>query len=50
MQNPQCEVQNLGGERTVIQLKSAVIGAGFVGRAHIEALRRLGVPIIARTC
>ena len=30
----------------MIQLKSAVIGAGFVGRAHIEALRRLGVPIM----
>ncbi len=27
-------------------LQSAVIGAGFVGRAHIEALRRLGVPIL----
>ena len=28
------------------QLQSAVIGAGFVGRAHIEALRRLGVPVL----
>src|SRR5215469_1768001 len=27
------------------QLRAAVIGAGFVGRAHIEALRRLAVPI-----
>jgi predicted dehydrogenase len=27
------------------QLQSAVIGAGFVGRAHVEALRRLGVPV-----
>src|SRR5919108_93911 len=26
-------------------LRAAVIGAGFVGRAHIEALRRLGVPV-----
>jgi predicted dehydrogenase len=26
-------------------LQAAVIGAGFVGRAHIEALRRLAVPI-----
>ena len=27
------------------ELKAAVIGAGFVGRAHVEALRRLSVPI-----
>jgi predicted dehydrogenase len=27
------------------QLQAAVIGAGFVGRAHIDALRRLGIPI-----
>jgi predicted dehydrogenase len=27
------------------ELQAAVIGAGFVGRAHIEALRRLGIPI-----
>lgn len=27
------------------ELKAAVIGAGFVGRAHVEALRRLNVPI-----
>jgi predicted dehydrogenase len=29
----------------VAQLKAAVIGAGFVGRAHIEALRRLAIPV-----
>ncbi len=28
-----------------MNLRAAVIGTGFVGRAHIEALRRLGVPI-----
>ncbi|HKN34176.1 MAG TPA: Gfo/Idh/MocA family oxidoreductase [Terriglobales bacterium] len=27
------------------KLRAAVIGAGFVGRAHIEALRRLGMPV-----
>ena len=26
-------------------LRAAVIGPGFVGRAHVEALRRLGVPV-----
>ena len=27
------------------ELRAAVVGAGFVGRAHIEALRRLGITI-----
>jgi predicted dehydrogenase len=28
-----------------VNLRAAVIGTGFVGRAHIEALRRLGISI-----
>jgi predicted dehydrogenase len=28
------------------QLQAAIIGAGFVGRVHIDALRRLGVPVV----
>ena len=28
-----------------MDLRAAVVGVGFVGRAHIEALRRLGIPI-----
>ena len=28
-----------------MNLRAAVVGVGFVGRAHIEALRRLGIPI-----
>jgi len=28
------------------QLQAAIIGAGFVGRAHIDALRRLVVPVL----
>jgi predicted dehydrogenase len=28
-----------------VNLRAAVIGVGFVGRAHVEALRRLGVPV-----
>ena len=27
------------------KLRAAVIGAGFVGRAHLEALRRQGIPV-----
>jgi predicted dehydrogenase len=27
------------------QLPAAIIGAGFVGRAHLDALRRLGIPL-----
>ena len=27
------------------QLQAAIIGAGFVGRAHIDALRRLDIPV-----
>src|ERR1700758_1941658 len=27
------------------KLRAAVIGLGFVGKAHLEALRRLGIPI-----
>lgn len=26
-------------------LRAAIIGLGFVGRAHLEALRRLGIPV-----
>ena len=28
-----------------MSVRAAAIGAGFVGRAHIEALRRLAIPI-----
>ncbi len=27
------------------ELNAAIIGLGFVGRAHLEALRRLGIPV-----
>src|SRR5208337_3660110 len=32
-------------EVSYVNLRAAVIGTGFVGRAHIEALRRLGISI-----
>ena len=28
-----------------MQLNAAIVGLGFVGRAHLDALRRLGVPV-----
>jgi predicted dehydrogenase len=28
-----------------MQLSAAIVGLGFVGRAHLEALRRLGIPV-----
>ncbi len=28
-----------------MNLRAAVIGVGFVGKAHVEALRRLGIPV-----
>src|SRR5690242_4385403 len=27
-----------------MKLNAAVVGSGFVGRAHVESLRRLGIP------
>ena len=33
-------------EVVVSELRAALIGVGFVGRAHVDALRRLGVPIL----
>jgi len=28
-----------------MKLKASVVGVGFVGRAHVEALRRLGITV-----
>ena len=27
-------------------LNAAIVGLGFVGRAHLDALRRLGIPVV----
>jgi predicted dehydrogenase len=35
---PQCQIN---------ELRAGVIGTGFIGPVHIEALRRLGVPVVA---
>jgi predicted dehydrogenase len=32
------------------KFRAAVIGAGFMGRTHIEALRRLGNVEVAAVC
>ena len=31
--------------RAELSLRAAVVGVGFVGRAHVEALRRQGIPV-----
>ena len=28
-----------------MELNAAIVGLGFVGRAHLEGLRRLGIPV-----
>ena len=33
--------------RSLSKLRAGVIGTGFIGPVHIEALRRLGVPVTA---
>ena len=33
--------------KSIHQLRAGVIGTGFIGPVHVEALRRLGVPIVA---
>jgi predicted dehydrogenase len=33
--------------KPLTQLRAGVIGTGFIGPVHIEALRRLGVPVVA---
>ena len=32
--------------RALSSIGAAVIGSGFIGTVHIEALRRIGVPIV----
>lgn len=34
-------------ERSIRDLRAGVIGTGFIGPVHIEALRRLGVRVTA---
>jgi predicted dehydrogenase len=38
---------NMSSARSVHQLRAGVIGTGFIGPVHIEALRRLGVQVAA---
>jgi predicted dehydrogenase len=35
----------VGGVRDVREIKAAVVGTGFIGVVHVEALRRLGVEV-----
>ena len=32
--------------RPIHELKAAVVGTGFVGMVHIDAIRRLGVEVV----
>ena len=36
---------NGGGNVRLSEIRAAVIGVGFIGVAHVEALRRLGVDV-----
>ncbi|HMD42640.1 MAG TPA: Gfo/Idh/MocA family oxidoreductase [Candidatus Acidoferrum sp.] len=33
-------------DRLMQNLNAAIVGLGFVGRAHLDALRRLGIPVL----
>jgi predicted dehydrogenase len=33
--------------KPITQIRAGVIGTGFIGPVHIEALRRLGIPVVA---
>jgi predicted dehydrogenase len=37
----------LGKEDNVGKVRAGVIGAGFIGPVHIEALQRIGIPVVA---
>ena len=34
-----------GAPRPITEIGAAVVGSGFIGAVHVEALRRLGVPV-----
>jgi len=38
-------MQEVGGVRDIREIKAAVVGTGFIGVVHVEALRRLGVEV-----
>src|SRR5579864_7620171 len=43
-----CTTSSRGGPRMIAPIRVGVIGAGFIGPAHIESLRRLGyVEVVA---
>jgi predicted dehydrogenase len=37
----------MSSPKSIVQLRAGVIGTGFIGPVHIEALRRLGVQVVA---
>jgi predicted dehydrogenase len=34
-------------QKRIDQIRAGIIGTGFIGPVHIEALRRLGIPVVA---
>ena len=36
----------LGEMKEIGEIRSAVVGTGFIGAVHVEALRRLGVEVL----
>ena len=46
--NHEIQVLNFGRKQMKI-LRAGIIGVGFIGPAHIEAIRRIGVEVVAIT-
>ena len=40
------DLPHMNTPKRINQLRAGIIGTGFIGPVHIEALRRLGVPVI----
>lgn len=37
----------MSSSNPIYQLRAGIVGTGFIGPVHLEALRRLGVPVVA---
>src|SRR5215472_13921223 len=41
------KTMTMNPSRAIHQLRAGVIGTGFIGPVHVEALRRLGIQVVA---